>query len=73
MGRPRELTEEQRADLEARGFVPLEIWVIDRDSDAYRQEVARQLSAAAEADSGDPDIDDWIAQVQGNLWDNDAP
>ncbi|MER0237019.1 antitoxin MazE-like protein [Fulvimarina sp. MAC8] len=31
MGRPKELTEKQRAELRAMGFIPVEIWVPDWD------------------------------------------
>ncbi|MCQ8780891.1 antitoxin MazE-like protein [Mangrovibrevibacter kandeliae] len=73
MGRPNELTEEQRQDLLAKGWRALEVWVIDRESEAYKAEVARQLAAAADADSRDPDIDDWTLHVRGDLWDDEAP
>lgn len=73
MGRPKEFTDEQRADLEARGFTPVEIWVIDRNSDEYRQEVSRQMDAATDADRRDGEIDDWIVQVRGDLWNDLEP
>jgi hypothetical protein len=50
MGRPRELTPVERAELLRQGYRPVEIWVPDVDSDAYRKEAARQASAAVEAD-----------------------
>jgi hypothetical protein len=50
MGRPRKISAEERADLLAKGYTPIEIWVPDRDSDIYRQEAARQSRAAAKAD-----------------------
>ncbi|MBO0906454.1 antitoxin MazE-like protein [Jiella sonneratiae] len=73
MGRPKELTTEQRAELLAKGWRPIEVWVIDRDSPAYRAEVDRELDAIAEADRNDPGIDDWIIQLRGNLWDDEEP
>ena len=50
MGRPAELSPEERADLIRRGYRPVEIWVPDTDSEAYRKEAARQAQAAVEAD-----------------------
>ncbi len=73
MGRPKELTEEQRADLRARGFVPVEVWVPDWDSPEFKEQIRREMDAIAEADARDPDIDDWVRQVRGDLWDDVAP
>lgn len=73
MGRPRELTDEQRRDLIAKGYRPLEVWVIDRDNPVYREEAARQARSAAEADLRDGEIDDWLIYVQAGIWDDEAP
>lgn len=70
MGRPKELTDEQRAALKALGYRPVELWIIDREDEAYLQEVNRQMNAVAEADRRDPDLDDWMLQVRGDLWDD---
>jgi hypothetical protein len=67
MGRPRELSPEERADLLRRGYRPVEIWVPDRSSEAHKQEAARQTKAAVEADrkagivelTGEDLSDDW--------------
>ncbi|MNE01564.1 hypothetical protein D3C80_940080 [compost metagenome] len=50
MGRPRELSQEERADLMRRGYRPVEIWVPDITSETYRNEAARQAQASVEAD-----------------------
>ncbi|CDN55047.1 Hypothetical protein RG1141_CH27100 [Neorhizobium galegae bv. officinalis bv. officinalis str. HAMBI 1141] len=50
MGRPREISPEERAELIRQGYRPIEIWVPDTTSKAYRQEAARQARAAVEAD-----------------------
>ena len=73
MGRPKELTDEERRKLLAQGWRPVEVWVIDRESEAYRAQIARELDAIAEADRNDPDIDEWIVAVRGNLWDDVEP
>lgn len=71
MGRPKELTEEERADLLAKVWRSLEVGVIDRDNPAYRADVARQLDDITAADRNEPDIDDWIVGIRGNLWDDE--
>jgi len=50
MGRPREISPEERAELIRQGYRPVEIWVPDTTSEAYQQEAARQARAAVEAD-----------------------
>ncbi|CDZ57600.1 antitoxin MazE-like protein [Neorhizobium galegae] len=50
MGRPREISAEERAELIRQGYRPIEIWVQDTTSEAYRREAERQARAAVEAD-----------------------
>lgn len=50
MGRPKELTDEQRADLEARGFVPVEIWVPNWDDPAFAMRLREHASEVCESD-----------------------
>ncbi len=67
MGRPRELSPEEREDLLRRGYRPVEIWVPNISSEAYKAEAARQTKAAVEADRqagiveliGEDLTDDW--------------
>jgi len=67
MGRPRELSPEEREDLLRRGYKPVEIWVPDVSSEAYKEEAARQTKAAVDADRragiveliGEDHTDDW--------------
>lgn len=67
MGGPRKLSPEERADLLRRGYRPVEIWVPDISSEAYKAEAARQTKAAVEADRqagiveliGEDLTDDW--------------
>ena len=72
MGRPKELTEEQRADLLARGFRPVEVWVPDWESPDFGERIRREMDAIVEADARDPGIDEWVRQVRGDLWDDVA-
>ena len=51
MGRPKELTEEQRADLLARGYRPKEIWVSPTGNGDFWSEIeaeCREIGAADE-------------------------
>jgi hypothetical protein len=50
MGRLAELSPEERADLIRRGYRPVEIWVPDTTSKAYREEAERQAKSAVESD-----------------------
>jgi hypothetical protein len=67
MGRPKELSPEEREDLLRRGYRPVEIWMPDFSSEAYKEEAARQTKAAVEADRragiveliGEDLADDW--------------
>ncbi|MFP5076888.1 antitoxin MazE-like protein [Rhizobium sp. YIM 134829] len=67
MGRPRELSPEERADLLRQGYRPIEIWVPDFSSPTYRAEAARQAQSSVQADRregltdllGEADYQDW--------------
>ncbi|RFC64445.1 DUF3018 family protein [Fulvimarina endophytica] len=72
MGRPQELTSEERESLQSRGWRPIEVWVIDRDSETYRTEAARQARNAADADLQDGEIDRWLEHMQSGLPDGDT-
>ena len=50
MGRPREISPEERAELIRQGYRPIEIWIPDTTSEAYLREAARQARAAVQAD-----------------------
>jgi hypothetical protein len=73
MGRPRELTGEERAELLAKGYKPVEVWVPDWDSAEFKARIKNEMDLIAAADAKDPTIDEWIRQVRGDLWDDDAP
>ena len=70
MDRPHELTDDERDELRARGYRPVEIWVRDRNDPTYLAEAARQSRAAAEADSED-DVMEWVATVRSDPWDEE--
>jgi hypothetical protein len=62
VGRPKELTEEERAELLAKGFRPVEFWVPDLDNPEMRERLEREARAVAEADEKD-DIFEWLASL----------
>ncbi len=62
MGRPKELTEEERDALRRQGLRPIEIWVPDLEAPGMDLELRRQAAAVAEADEKD-DIFEWLAAL----------
>ena len=62
MGRPKELTEEERRALLAKGYRPVEVWVLDTDDPAVREDIRRQCAAINKADEED-DIEEWLEAV----------
>lgn len=68
MGRPREMTLEERASLIRQGYRPVEIWVPDVENPAYRAEAARQAKAAVAADS-QAEIGELVDPAAHDEWD----
>lgn len=68
MGRPRELSPEERADLLRRGYKPVEIWVPDLENETIRAQLAEEARRVAEADEQD-DVTDWLEAVGPTDWD----
>jgi hypothetical protein len=68
MGRPRELSPEEREDLLRRGYKPVEIWVPDLENEVVRAQLAEEARRVAEADERD-DVTDWIVAVGPTDWD----
>ena len=67
MGRPRELTEEERAKLIAEGYRPVEIWVPDFENPAVYALAEAEAKRIALADQ-EEDIADWIDTIQRDMW-----
>lgn len=57
MGRPRELTDAERAELVARGYKPVEMWIPDLSRDEVRERLERELKAIREADIRTGELD----------------
>ncbi len=69
MGRPRELTQEERQKLIEDGYRPIEAWVRDPSDESYRAEADRQAKSAAHADVEDR-VMEWIEAVSTEAWDD---
>ncbi|CDN48937.1 MULTISPECIES: antitoxin MazE-like protein [Alphaproteobacteria] len=68
MGRPREISPEERAELIRQGYRPIEIWVPDLTHEAFRRQAEEEMRRIAEADAKE-DIEDWIEAVGPADWD----
>jgi hypothetical protein len=62
VGRPRELTPEERQRRRQLGLRPVEIWVPDLDAPGMGEKLKRQAAAVAVADEKDG-IFEWLAAV----------
>jgi hypothetical protein len=70
MGRPQELTDEQKQQLRSEGFRPVEIWTPDfSDPVVYAQAVA-EAKRIAFADS-EEDILTWMEALQKDMWEGE--
>jgi hypothetical protein len=69
MGRPRELTEAEKAELIAKGYKPVEVWVLDWDNPEVIARIKRECEAINQSDrrSGESERLDEIA---ADLWDD---
>ncbi len=69
MGRPKELTEEQRADLLARGYRPVEVWVPDSDSPAFLALMERECRTINESDNRSGELAS-LSELVDDLWED---
>jgi hypothetical protein len=70
MGRPRELTIEERQKLLSEGYKPMEIWVPDLSDPAILARAEAEAKRIAAADR-EEDIADWIEAVQKDMWEGE--
>lgn len=68
MGRPRELTQQEREELLAQGYRPIEIWVPDLENEAIRERLQEEIRRIVEADEKEG-VSDWIEAVGPKDWD----
>lgn len=69
MGRPRELTEVERSELLAKGFVPVEVWLPDLQSPAFRAMMERECASINAADQRSGELDR-LSDLAEDLWDD---
>jgi hypothetical protein len=70
MGRPRELTEQEKAELLAKGYRPVEVWVPDFSDPEIHAQADAEAKRIALADQ-EEDILDWIEAVQKDMWEGE--
>ena len=66
MGRPRELTDAERAELVAKGYRPVEMWVPDLSDPKIFALAEAEAKRIAVADQ-EEDITEWIEAVQKDM------
>jgi len=69
MGRPRELTEEERQDLLAKGYRPVEVWLPDLWSDELWKQIEEDCRLIREADKREH-MTDVLDAFAKDLWDD---
>ena len=69
MGRPRELTEEERQKLLAKGYRPVEVWVPDWSSPAFQKELEEMGRSIRESDRREQ-MDKVLEAFIDEVWDD---
>lgn len=69
MGRPRELTEEERQELLSQGFRPVEMWVPDLSQPRVREQLVKELKAIRELDARSGELKR-LSETVDDLWDD---
>ena len=70
MGRPKEMSEEEKRELASKGYRPVEVWVPDLSNPAIRALAEAEAKRIAAADQ-EEDIMDWIEAVQQDMWEGE--
>ncbi|GGE23954.1 hypothetical protein GCM10011390_49180 [Aureimonas endophytica] len=70
MGRPRELSDTERAELLAKGYRPVELWVPDLSDPDLRALAVEEGQRIARADE-DEGVMDWLELVQKDMWEGE--
>ena len=68
MGRPREISREEQAELIRQGYRKIEIWVPDLGSEVFRRQATEEMRRIAEAEAKD-NVAEWIEAVGPTDWD----
>ncbi len=64
--------KKHRAALRAAGLRPIQIWVPDTRQPGFAEEARRQCAAAAAADAGDQDLQDFMDAALLDLDDDEC-
>jgi hypothetical protein len=68
VGRPREISAAERAELIRQGYRPVEIWVPDMTSEVFRRQIELEMQLIAAAGTTD-NVSDWVDAVGPTDWD----
>jgi hypothetical protein len=69
MGRPKELTEEERQELLAKGYRPVEVWVPDVWSDEFWKQMEEDCRLIRESDKRE-NMDKVLDAFAKEVWDD---
>ena len=69
MGRPKELTEEERAELLSRGLRPFEVWLPDVNSAEFWKQIEEDCRLIREADRRE-NMDAVLDAFAREVWDD---
>lgn len=69
MGRPKELSEEEKAELLARGYRPVEVWVPDIWSSEFWEQMKEDCKLIREADERE-NMTEVLDAFAKDLWDD---
>ncbi len=70
MALPRELSAEERAEFQAKGFQRFELWLPDLRDPATREAAIAEANRIAFADEEDS-VMEWIENLQKDMWDEE--
>ncbi len=71
MGRPKELTEAERAELLSAGYKPVEVWALDWENPEVLARIERECAVIRESDRRTGVIEE-LDETVADLWDDFA-
>lgn len=67
---PRELSAEEKAEFQAKGFQRFELWLPDLRDPSVREQAIAEVNRMAFADEED-NVMEWIDSLQKDIWDRE--
>ncbi|CAH0341581.1 antitoxin MazE-like protein [Rhizobium sp. CECT 9324] len=67
---PREISAEERAEFQAKGFQRFELWLPDLRNPSMREQAIAEANRIAFADEED-NVMEWIDSLQKDIWDHE--